>query len=79
MTERERWTNEAGEVTNVELVAGSSEIWLDGPVRDWPQRFDPFGCWVGILTPNIDAVHADLLARGHDVDAPADGTVGISV
>ncbi len=35
-TERGRWSNDDGVVTNVELVpGGGGEVWLDGPVPDW--------------------------------------------
>jgi hypothetical protein len=34
--ERGRWSDDDGAVSNVELTLGAAEVWLDGPVPDWP-------------------------------------------
>jgi uncharacterized glyoxalase superfamily protein PhnB len=70
MVERQRWTDDSGTVTNVELVVGDSEIWLDGPVPDWKDRRGGMSGWVGLLVDDVDAVYRDLAAAGHDVDPP---------
>lgn len=70
LTERERWTDDDGVVTNVELVAGDNEVWLDGPVPDWAERTGGLGSWIGLLVGDVDAVHERLAAAGVEVDPP---------
>ncbi len=68
--ERERWPDDDGVVRNVELVVGDSEVWLDGPVPDWKDRFGGLGSWVGFRVPDVDAVFESLSAAGVELDPP---------
>lgn len=76
-SERGRWHNEEGTVTNVELVAGSSEVWLDGPVPDWKERTGGRGAWIGFLVEDVATVEADLVARGQAPPRPVDREFGV--
>lgn len=67
--ERGRWTDESGAVTNVELVVGDGEVWLDGPVPDWQERLGGLTAWVGFLVEDVEAVHRALTAA-HMVAPP---------
>jgi len=75
--ERGRWTDETEAVTNVELVVGDDEVWLDGPVPDWQERLGGLTAWVGLLVADVDAVHRDLTAAGHEVAPPVTRDFGI--
>lgn len=75
--ERGRWSNSDDVVTNVELVVGDNEVWLDGPVPNWRERLDGLGCWIGLLVDDVDVVYRDLRARGHDPGVPVDREFGI--
>ncbi len=73
-TERERWSNDAGAVTNVELVLGGAEVWLDGPVPDWSEGR---GTWVGLKTDNVDAIYERLHELGESTDPPVERGFGV--
>ena len=76
--ERSRWPDEEGVVRNVELVpGGGSEVWLDGPVPDWHERTGGLGSWVGVVVDDVDAVHARLVAAGHEVPEPSNRPFGV--
>ena len=75
--ERGRWADDDGTVTNVELTVGDSEVWLDGPVPDWRDRGGGLGAWVGLLVDDVDAVHRELTAAGHDVGQPLTRGFGV--
>jgi uncharacterized glyoxalase superfamily protein PhnB len=70
--ERDWWSNDDGAVTNVELTLGGAEVWLDGPVSDWPQRLEGLGSWIGLQVDDLDAVHAHLRDLGVAVEPPVD-------
>lgn len=77
-TERGRWSNDDGAVTNVELdPGGGGEVWLDGPVPDWEQRTGGLGSWVGVVVDDVDAVHAQLVAAGQEVPQPSTRPFGV--
>ena len=77
-SERGRWTNDDGVVTNVELdPGGGGEVWLDGPVPDWHERTGGRSSWVGVVVDDVDAVHAGLVAAGHDVPEPRTRPFGV--
>lgn len=77
-SERERWSNEDGVVTNVELVVGNSEVWLDGPVPDWKDRCGGLGSWVGVLVDDVTAAYGRLTAGGVDLDPPRTRDHGVT-
>lgn len=68
--ERERWPGDDGVVRNVELIAGNSEVWLDGPIPAWKDRTGGLGSWVGFLVDDVDAVYERVTAAGVDVNPP---------
>lgn len=68
--ERERWGNDDGVVTNVELIVGDSEVWLDGPVPDWKAKHTDRQEWVGFLVHHVDALHRRLSDDGVQLDPP---------
>lgn len=74
--ERDRWHNEDGVVTNVELTVGHNEVWLDGPVPDWNERLHGLSCWVGLVVHDVDAVYHHLRGRVDDLPAPRDRPFG---
>lgn len=76
--ERQRWCDEDGVVTNVELAVGDSEVWLDGPVPDWRDGTGGLGAWVGVLVDDVAAVHDRLVAAGIDLDPPRTRDHGVS-
>ena len=75
--ERSRWAADDGTVTNVELLAGASEVWLDGPVPDWKDKLGGLPCWVGFLVDDVDATHAEIVARGGECPPPVDREFGV--
>lgn len=68
--ERERWPDEDGVVRNVELVVGTSEVWLDGPVPNWNQGEGALGSWVGFLVDDVDETYERIKTAGVDLDSP---------
>jgi uncharacterized glyoxalase superfamily protein PhnB len=75
-SERGRWTDDNGAVCNVELTLGNAEVWLDGPVPDWPQRLEGLGSWIGLQVNDLAAIHAQLRHLGVAVDPPEDRGFG---
>jgi uncharacterized glyoxalase superfamily protein PhnB len=72
VSERGRWTDDDGAVTNVELVVGGSEIWLDGPVPAWSEHLGGLGPWVGVLVDDLDAAYRLLTDAGVAAAVPTD-------
>jgi uncharacterized glyoxalase superfamily protein PhnB len=75
-TERGRWRDDDGAVSNVELTLGAAEVWLDGPVPDWPQRLEGLGSWIGLQVDDLDAVYAHIRDRSDAVEPPVDRGFG---
>ncbi len=75
-TERGRWTDDNGAVSNVELTLGKAEVWLDGPVPDWPRRLEGLGSWIGLQVEDLDAIHTHLHGLGVAVEPPIDRGFG---
>jgi uncharacterized glyoxalase superfamily protein PhnB len=76
-TERQRWPDTHGVVRNVELVVGTSEVWLDGPVRDWKDNTSGHGSWIGFLVDDVDAVYEALVADGIELEPPTTCAHGV--
>lgn len=74
--ERGRWTNDDGQVSNVELTLGETEVWLDGPVPDWAERLSGLGSWVGFIVDDVHAVYEQVRSRVAELDPPADHGFG---
>lgn len=75
--ERDRWHDDNGIVTNVELVVGDNEVWLDGPVRDWNVRLHGLSWWIGLVVEDVDAVYEQLRGRVEDLSPPRDRPFGV--
>ncbi len=75
--EERRWHDDNGVPTNIELTAGASEVWLDGPVPDWRERFAGLATWVGFLVDDIASIESDIRARGHEPPPPVDREFGV--
>jgi uncharacterized glyoxalase superfamily protein PhnB len=75
-TERGRWSDDDGAVSNVELTLGGAEVWLDGPVPDWPRRLEGLGSWIGLQVDDLDTVHAHLRDLGVAAEPPIDRGFG---
>ncbi|MDX1734310.1 MAG: VOC family protein [Halioglobus sp.] len=73
--ERERWTDDEGNVQNGEMRVGDTEVWLDGSGRR--QDSDPRPHWIGVWVDDVEAMHAQLRARGLACDPPADRDFGV--
>lgn len=74
--EERRWHDDNGVPTNIELTAGASEVWLDGPVPDWRER-SGLASWVGILVDDIASIESDIRARGHEPPPPVEREFGV--
>lgn len=74
--ERDRWHDEDGIVTNVELVVGDNEVWLDGPVPDWNERLHGLSWWIGLVVDDVDDVYEQLRGRVEDLSPPRDRPFG---
>jgi uncharacterized glyoxalase superfamily protein PhnB len=72
VAERGRWSRDDGTITNVDLMVGSSEIWLDGPVPDWSDHLGGLPSWVGLIVDDLDAAHRLLTDAGIPAAAPTD-------
>jgi uncharacterized glyoxalase superfamily protein PhnB len=69
-TEKGRWLDAAGSITNAELCAGSSEIWLDGDPGWWKQRGRRPEEWIGVWVDDVDSMHARVKAAGLNPEPP---------
>lgn len=74
--ERGRWTNDDGQVSNVELTLVEAEVWLDGPVPDWDERLSGLGSWIGLMVDDVDAVYEQVRSRVAELDPPVDRAFG---
>lgn len=74
--ELSRWIEQDGVVSNVEIAAGDTEIWLAADAGDQiPHAGHP--AWIGVWVDDVDAMHARLTAAGVDVPAPQDQFYGV--
>ncbi len=75
--ERGRWHQPDGEVRNVELEIGPTEVWLDGDATWWTERGEHARQWVGLWVDDVDATHARLAAAGLPVSDPVTREFGV--
>lgn len=76
LKEQGRWYS-GDTVSNVELTAGSNEVWLDGGNPDWPQQMGDLRSWVGFWVEDVDAMYEYVRARTPSVKPPIDRDFGI--
>lgn len=65
-TERSRWSEPDGEVRNVELEVGPTEVWLDGDAAWWADHGEHARQWIGLWVADVEEVDA---ARSRLADA----------
>jgi uncharacterized glyoxalase superfamily protein PhnB len=63
-TEKGRWVNSEGTVTNAELCVGTTEVWLDGDASWWKERGRRPEEWIGVWVDNVDIMYARVKAAG---------------
>jgi uncharacterized glyoxalase superfamily protein PhnB len=63
-TEKGRWVSSTGAITNAELCAGATEIWLDGDPNWWKERGRRPEEWIGVWVDDVDAMYARVKAAG---------------
>jgi uncharacterized glyoxalase superfamily protein PhnB len=73
--ERHRWLAE-DVVRNVDLIAGDSEVWLDGD-PSWRLPAGAPAPWVGFWVDDVDAMYDSIRVRVPDVPPPVDRDFGI--
>jgi uncharacterized glyoxalase superfamily protein PhnB len=69
-TEKGRWVDATGAITNAELLAGAAEVWLDGDPSWWKQRGRRPEEWIGVWVDDVDAMYARVKAAGLDPAPP---------
>jgi len=73
--EHSRYTDEAGRITNAEMIVGDTELWMDGnPPEGWSPESVP---WIGVWVDDPDAVHQRMEAHGVHMDPPEDKPYGV--
>ena len=77
--EKGRWVNEAGTVTNAELLAGATEVWLDGDPGWWMSRRRRPEEWLGVWVSDVEAMHERVTAAGVSVSPPEAKFYGVRV
>ena len=77
--EKGRWVNESGAVTNAELLAGSTEVWLDGDPDWWKSRHRRPEEWLGVWVSDVEAMHKRVTAAGVSVSPPEAKFYGVRV
>lgn len=75
--EKGRWQDASGQTTNAELLAGTSEIWLDGAPGWWAQRGRRPEEWLGIWVTDVDLMHERLLQLGIEARPPENKFYGV--
>src|SRR5262245_33348357 len=78
-TEKGRWTNDTGAVTNAEVCAGSAELWLDGDPGWWKERGRRPEEWIGVWVDDVDAMHARITSAGIQASPPEAKFYGVRV
>src|SRR5262245_26244457 len=68
--EKGRWVDSKGVVRNAELLAGSSEIWLDGDPDWWKQKGRRPEEWIGVWVDDVDEMYARVKSAGISVNPP---------
>ena len=75
-----RWADAEGRVHNAEMRAGDAEIWLDGSGRrDFASTEDQRPQWLGVWVKDLDAVFAELQAKGIAQEPPVVREFGVEM
>ena len=78
-TEKGRWVNESGQITNAEVLAGTAELWLDGDPAWWKKKGRRPEEWIGIWVSNVDAMYQRVVSAGISVAPPEAKFYGVRV
>jgi uncharacterized glyoxalase superfamily protein PhnB len=68
--EKGRWVDSHGVVRNAELLAGTTEIWLDGDPDWWRQKGRRPEEWIGVWVDDVDAMYARVKSAGISSEPP---------
>ncbi len=77
--EKGRWLDAKGTVTNAELVAGQTELWLDGDPEWWKERGRRPEEWIGVWVDDLDAMFARVREAGLNPEPPEAKFYGVRV
>jgi uncharacterized glyoxalase superfamily protein PhnB len=77
--EKGRWQDDDGRLTNAELLAGNSELWLDGALNLWTQRGRRPEEWIGIWVTNVDSMFERVVQQGVQAKPPENKFYGVRV
>lgn len=77
--EKGRWQDETGATTNAELLAGSSEIWLDGTPDWWARRGRRPEEWIGVWVGDVDVLYQRVVRHGIDAKPPERKFYGVRI
>lgn len=77
--EKGRWQDESGVDSNAELIAGTSEIWLDGAPDWWSKKGRQPEEWIGVWVSDVDAMYARVIHQGVAAQRPEHKFYGVRV
>lgn len=77
--EKGRWQDQSGAITNAELLAGGSEIWLDGAPDWWAKRGRRPEEWIGVWVSDVDAMHKRIVQFGIEAKPPEHKFYGVRI
>ena len=75
--ELRRWPDESGQVRNIELRVGTTELWLDGDPGYWTPRGGKPDGWLGVWVDDVDAMAARVQAAGVTAGPPENRPWGV--
>jgi uncharacterized glyoxalase superfamily protein PhnB len=75
--EKGRWLDADGRVTNAELIAGATEIWLDGRPGWWQAQGRRPDTWIGVWVSDVDAMGTRIVQAGIEAGPPQHKFYGV--
>jgi PhnB protein len=74
-----RWADASGRIHNAEMLAGTSEIWIDGggPAAHLTSEDPRLGRWIGVWVDDPDLLYRRVRDAGVEVDPPVDRPFGV--
>lgn len=73
------WQDESGLVSNAELYAGNSEIWLDGTSDWWAKKGRKPEEWIGVWVSDVDAMYERVRLHGIETHGPESKFYGVRI
>ena len=77
--EKARWIDDAGNITNAELVVGNTELWLDGASDWWKKKGQSPEEWIGVWVDDVEAMYQRVQASGVQASQPEYKFYGVRV